>query len=289
LNVVATPHPAGVYEDLFRTALAKKVIASYRGSRRAILGSFGSRGMLVQAPAYGGKVMTFTRLDTEQPWLDLDQAVPATDDAIASINIPEGLHPEMAEIEYVFMGSPHHRVIVDISRAGITACQKVFQQILGDPSVLKAVKDNYELRDLSVAVHVQQSREGLERIFAMRRLSYLRIVVAIPNPDDTGDASETIADRLHRLRARQAEQIFKAQHGTDGIIPDEKMKKDAAAALTTGSVAAKGLEGEAERQSTLSTTDQPERLSVQAEDGVALGEVLAAQGDTLKRLVAKDG
>jgi hypothetical protein len=90
-NVVANPHPEGIYIELFSRAVKNVTREKYRGSDYLIIGRFSAIPELVNL--YSGQLFVYTEFDRAGDWLNTQRLSAASKSEVEAIVIPEALKP----------------------------------------------------------------------------------------------------------------------------------------------------------------------------------------------------
>ena len=109
LNIVASPHPPGVYREVL-TAVADKEIELW-GSDKAKITAFqeiGDRPHLLY-----GRVLVWAEIDKDGAWLNKPKNIEATPAEKAQIAnaLPEDFEPNFRSFYFIFNEKNHHLVL----------------------------------------------------------------------------------------------------------------------------------------------------------------------------------
>lgn len=232
LNVVASPHPKGIYLRLFQYAAGKEI--PLWGSDRAKITE--PREMDDKPNYFFGEILIWARIDTETPWLNTDTDTEATEEEMEAVveALPGNLEPNLRTFTYI-LNQTDHIVLLEIKneagqRLSPKRAKRMFDRLFEE---LPA-----ELPEVDVTVIPEE--ETLERIFAIKRLQKLEIFIKRPNPDDLGDDFKRIMDALEQegARSQKIEKTKAAKKPT--LTPNDDTKKLAIIASTNGYVSGKG-------------------------------------------------
>lgn len=97
LNIVASPHPEGVYPRLLRKAARGGGVRA-RGSDYAKI----TRLTEQHTGIYTGRILVWTDIDMNGPWVDLIREEELPEDVRRGIRIPSNARPNYRTFRYVF-------------------------------------------------------------------------------------------------------------------------------------------------------------------------------------------
>ncbi|MES2600526.1 MAG: DUF4747 family protein [Pseudomonadota bacterium] len=232
LNIVASPHPDGIYLKLFQHVAGKEILLW--GSDRAKITE--PRAIEGRDNYFYGEVLVWAHIDTDSPWLNTDTDTEATDEEMQAVveALPTNLEPNFRPFTYV-LNQAEHIVLLEIrneagQRFSPKRAKRMFARLFED---LPA-----DLPEVDVTVIPEE--ETLEKIFAIKRLRKLDIVIKRPNGDDLGDDFKRVMDALTQegVRVQKIEKTKAAKVPT--ITPNEDTKKLAVIASTNGYVSGEG-------------------------------------------------
>jgi hypothetical protein len=239
LNVVATPHPQGVYERIFRSAAHH--IIQYWGSEHAAIGD------LLEIPGDDGffsfRLSLWVEINPDEPTIRKED--------LAKANFPrEGR--EFSK-QYGINGRVF-TCVLDVQRHVVTIelknedgkqlsagrAETIFQRLLG-PEVLGTDTE-------SVEVTLIPQDDALEYVLGFNRLDRLEILVKIPNNDDVTTETHRVLERLRSQNAKSERSILARAAGPDSLEPDnEHMVLARVAAAGNGRVETVGLDEDGEK------------------------------------------
>jgi hypothetical protein len=242
LNIVATPHPEGIYPESL-AAVANKPVR-VRGNDWAIITkprpSRGEEGL------FEGVISVWTDIDASEP--SINKATferQNVEDALRKIFEERGFNNR--SFTYV-LDNQTHRVAAELkNEAGKTI--SVLQ--VGRIFDLLLSKLNREGQTFEVTVVPEE--DAIDRVLGLSRLDRVDILLKRPNigDHDDGDAEEVLRE-LYEQNIKQAEYTFARQPGTDGIHLNEENTTKAEVAAENGYVRSSGLDeyGNKDRRST---------------------------------------
>ena len=248
LSLVLQPkHSPERYEALFRTAVAKKTSAPARADRHAVIATFLQRK---DDPGwFYGLINRFVVIDKDGAWLDFESQKAASPAEVATeVSIPDRLKPGHKFIKYAFNTSAH-TFVFELAGFAQPTMQKIvagiFERAVLDSGVGGRVK-----------VTIIQSKDALDRIFALSTLRRLKIQLETPpNPDDLGDFDEEIEEKMKKQHASKLVVQYEAERD-DSLQPDETTKALAQLATSVGKVEGSGKDGNGKAKK-ISTANYP--------------------------------
>lgn len=245
LNIVAHPHLEWTYYDLLRAATSKRHYVKYGRNRYAYISYFDR----THDNFCVGEVFTFTDFDRTKPWLDEQQQKAITAEDIKG-NFPEHLKPEFESFSFILI-EKEHRIIIDTSQVKIHSAHTIFLSSIFRPEVLEKVG----VYDFSLTI--EQSREGLEKIFGMMQIRELTVVITRPNMDTLDDFDIKVEQELAEQHASEFRQILKADSSGSGVTPNSTIKKYAEHSLSNGYTSARGYVNDTRKVKELRSKDHP--------------------------------
>jgi hypothetical protein len=127
LNIVASPHPEGVYEGMFKTVAGKEV-ALWGSDHARITEPKPREG---NADQLHGLIHVWTKIDRKGRWFDRDKDGEAEDEEKSKIVLPGHLDPNYRTFNYAFIKS-RHRLIFEIrnefgDNLGVSRAERLFR------------------------------------------------------------------------------------------------------------------------------------------------------------------
>jgi hypothetical protein len=234
VNIVATPHPAGVYPKALK-AIANKPV-NYRGKDFAII-----------TPPMRNKKEENIHRGNISVWTDVDSSEPSIDKAtFKKKDVEAALKKIFAERGFnnreftYFLEERSHTLVVELRNErgqtiSVRQAGKIFELLL---SSLNKEGQTY-------VVTVRPSEDAIEQVLAFKRLDRIKIVLKRPNPGDHdgGDADEVLRE-LEEQNMKEADYIFSRQPGTDGIRLNEVNQTRAEVAAENGYVESSGVDAD---------------------------------------------
>jgi hypothetical protein len=243
LNIVATPHPPGVYDRVIRS-VAGKSVRFYGEQRAAITTPRAARG---EPHLLEGRVVIWTEIDEDQPGVN-KRSLAAVHLADMDFEVPADLGFNGKTFVFVFNTTAHVLALETRNEYGQTLSpargKRIFDLLLS-PMVLGLDAE-------SIEVTVIPEDDALDHVLALDRLDKVVILVKRPNEDDITTKTNAVMAELMEQNAKSEERVLIRAARTDGIeLSDENMTRAEVAALN-GSVKSSGIDedGEADKRST---------------------------------------
>ncbi len=259
LNVVATPHPEGVYERLFRYAANRPV--RFWGSETAAIAPIRARAD--ESGIFVGQILT---------WVEIDPASPAVNKAkLEEVSLSDAQKQMTTALGFnsrVFrfvLDVKEHRVsFLTFNEAGQrlspARALAIFSRLLS-PEVL-----GVDAEDVEVTVIPED--DALSYVLAIDRLDKVRILIKRPNDDDVTAETNEVLGELREQNAKRQEVILTRAAQTDGLDLSPTNEKYARVASTNGFVEARGRDENGEPD-TRSTKEYPKLVEKLVAPGVS--------------------
>jgi hypothetical protein len=242
INLVAQPHPEGVYEEALNAVVNSPV--QYFGSNFAAIRP-ASRNPN-DPNMLEGVLTVWTDVSTDEPSIDkatLEEV--ALDEELKRIFAKRGFNNR--SFLYVLDTATHTVAVELLNDHGKTLSPRqagrIFERAF---SRLNREGQTYE-------VTVIPEDDALSQVLAIRRLDKVRIVIKRPNPGDHLDTdAEEVLREMEEQNINRDERVFTRQSGTDSINLNEANHTRAEVAATDGYVESSGKneDGEVEQRST---------------------------------------
>lgn len=238
VNVVATPHPAGIYAESLKKIASRPV--GFRGKDFAVVLPPSQNKQ--DKDLWEGTLSVWTDIDSSEPSIDKGTFEKKDVEAsLARIFAERGFNNRA--FAYV-LDAQTHTIAVELRNdlgKTISPIQvgKIFELLF---SGLNREGETF-------VVTVVPSEDVLESVLKLDRLDRVKIVLKRPNPGDHdgGDADEVLRE-LEEMNIREADYILVRQPGTDGIHLNAEYEKKARVAATNGYVESSGIDGDGDRQ-----------------------------------------
>lgn len=239
LNISAKPHPPGIYRALFERFANKRV--NYYGDKVAAL----SKPSDTKDGIFYGLLITWTEIDKRAPMIDTVLLEKPDPSKLSELKIPDNLGFNAQIFYYAFRESDHTLVLktrnMDNIKIGPASVERIFRLIFADKDIAEAKLP--EPRPQIVEVDLFLQNDAVDRIFAIKNLHYVEIVVSTPNDDDNTEEADAIIDRLRKIGASKETVRYHSEDPKVGMRPDDVMKTQGAAAMRHGYVHGVGDDG----------------------------------------------
>ena len=247
LNVVATPHPKGVYPRLL-TAAAEKPIY-FRGSFKAAITK---PSEIADSPGfYSFQLVAWLEINPDEPTIDKS--------ALKKAQFPrEGReftrqYGVNGRVFYCILNEREHVITAELKNEDgqkITpgTLERIFGRLLS-PQVLG-------IKAELVEVTVLPKDDALDYVLGFKRLDKVEILVKRPNEDDITTETNRVLKRLMENKAKSELSVLTRQPKTDGLELDDEHMMLARVGAVNGNVDSSGLD-EAEQHGKRSTREVP--------------------------------
>lgn len=238
LNVVASPHPSGIYSQILFDVAGNEIPlwGSDWGKITAPEEIEATRDGVQHRDLFHGQILVWAKIDTEGKWLNTETDKEATTEEKQAVEeaLPDNLEPNFRPFTYV-LDQKRHLVFIESKnelgqrfspRRAERFFSRLFETLSGEMP--------------SVDVTVVPEEETLDKIFAIKKLRKLEIFIKRPNPDDLGDEYARIMQELESEGA-QSQKIEKVKAPKmPSLTPSEETKTLAKIASTNGYAAGEG-------------------------------------------------
>lgn len=229
LNVRLHPHSMEIYAAYFLEIYKRRVIAKVHGDRYAVISlldeSKCSEGSI------GGIITSFTQINSDGTWFNIENMQEATKDQVSSISIPGNLFPNAASF-YFYFDLKSHKMYIQSYSKGKTLTPATALRVLNgfseDVNILKIFKE--------AKINIVQDKTKLEEMFSIDKISEIKLIIAKPNSDIFADDFEQkIEAHLSETHSRQIAVTYSADRG-ESITPNRDIREISEVALENGSV-----------------------------------------------------
>jgi hypothetical protein len=242
LNIKTQPHSREGYQRLIKYVCEHRLRGKIRGSEWGIVGGAHDGG--VQRGLTGnafwseyyihGTVYRYLNIDPDAAWVDIDRSVPLEPGDSSIPDIDHRLKPNRKDISYVFF-PVRHRIVFDTGNISPSAMRKFMASVFSDDHVREEFGQ--------VDVEVVSSREAIDRILSIPRITSLDIRFTVPNDDIGYRNAEEILRRFEEMNIRSHTQRL-TSNSEEGLAPDDELKAEMDIARENGRVTATGMDGE---------------------------------------------
>ena len=257
LNIVATPHPTGVYERLMRSAAGHQV--QFFGEQKAAITS--PRAAIGEPHLLQGRVVVWTEIDEDQPGVN-KRSLSAVNLADMNFTVPTDLGFNGKTFIFVFNTTSHTLAFEAKNEFGQTLspnrAKRIFDRLLS-PTVLGLDAEIIE-------VTVIPEDDALAFVLGLSRLDKVEILVKRPNADDITPKTNAIMAELTEQHAKSEDRVLTRAAGSDGLVLNEDNMVRAEVAATNGFVKSSGRDEDGEPE-TRSTKEYPKIIRTVVDAG----------------------
>ncbi len=203
LNVIAHPHPPGVYVRIL-TAVARQPVRFWGDEHAATTAPEDAGNGL-----YRGQILIWTEVDPDLPAINKTTLEEADlDQAAAQFTRRYGVNLKV--FTYV-LRARDHRVFFEVvndagKRLSPARAAKIFGTLLAPPHL---DPDS----DPVVEVLVQPSEDALTQVLAIHRLTHLMIDIPRPNADDLSQRAQGIMDEITEQNGSRYQKALVVERG----------------------------------------------------------------------------
>ena len=271
LNVVATPHPKGVYERLLKQSSNTPV--NFWGDQYAAITE--PKAVENEPGLFVGRLVTWTEIDPSEPAINKSRL---TETSLSDLNftVPSDVGFN-GRVFYYMLNEETHVVSVELKNEfgksiSIGRAARVFDRLMS--AQILGVQSE------AVEVTVIPKEDALDWVLGLKRLDRIEILVKRPNADDITAKTNRIMKELDDQNVKRQEMTFSRESGKSGIDLNERNMDYAAVASDNGHVATKGKDEDGESEAR-STKEYPKIVKVFLDAGQT---VLASLREQAKRI-----
>jgi hypothetical protein len=242
VNVVATPHPVGIYARSLQ-AISNTPVNFYGSNFAAIRAP---RQNAEDNQLHEGVLTVWTEVNTDEPSIDkttLEQI--AVDEDLKDLFAKRGFNNR--SFAYVLDEATHYITVELRNELGKTISARQVGRIF------EAAFSRLNREGQTFEVTVIPEDDALMTVLGLSRLDRIKIVIKRPNPGDhlDTDAAEVLRE-MEEQNINKDERLFTRQAGTESIILNERNRTRAEVAATDGYVESAGRDetGTPDRRST---------------------------------------
>lgn len=268
LNIVASPHPSGIYVDFLRRA--SKFYAQVRGSDFAKITT--PTRHRDHAGLYYGRILVWTEINQKGKWLNLLEEDELPKKIWDQIKIPEGAKPNFRVFNYVLNENNHTLYFEGRNEFGETFGPTIGRRLFTN-LLFEQARQDVEY-DLSVTLIPDET--AVSQILDLPKLRKLTIRITRPNPDTTASpARRRIFEELYEADAKQVEITYTKVAGAPHLKATESITHEADLGASDGFVKGSGHDINGKKVE-LSTDAIPKKYTISMDSG----------GSFIARLVA---
>lgn len=233
VNVVATPHPKGVYPRLLKTAAEKPVY--FRGSFKAAITALSP--IAKEDGLYSFQLVAWMEIDPDEPTIDKA--------ALKKAKFPrEGReftrqYGVNGRVFYCILDERKHLITAetrnsDGQKISPGMLERIFTRLLS-PEILG-------IKSELVEVTVVPKDDAIDYVLGFARLDRVEILVKRPNNDDITAVANRVLQRLKDEKAKSEEIILTRMPKTDGLELDKEHELLARVGARNGHVDSSGVD-----------------------------------------------
>lgn len=245
LNVVAHPHPEGVYRRLFESASERKPV-KYRGDRFARISPIA----IDDDGSFRGRLATWLEIDPNSPSVN-KSSLEEKSLIDAGISLPDDIGFNSKIFYFAFREEGHALYVELVNDEGrsITPAiaRSAFSAILSD--AMDGIADD-------LLVHIASRQDAVEYILSLKTIRKIEIDLHVPNPDDLSDGHQLVLAEIEALKAKRLQTIATKAAGEETLILTDRYKVMAELAADNGEFSAEGTDSDGSK-SRRSTKDLP--------------------------------
>lgn len=186
INIVAQPHPPGIYEDLFDCAIAERPPVHIHRDQYGKFGPGVAKELRLidfeggHSTIYYGDIHFFTRIDPQADWYDVINECSVTNpNHVEAIRQIQQYGPNDRKFRFVFFPD-RHLLIFETRALKHTVTAQTMKLFL--TSSLTRYTNKFHLE--SIDLTIEPSRRAVEEIITMSDLASLEMLLQRPNPGD---------------------------------------------------------------------------------------------------------
>lgn len=206
-NVVAQPHPIGVYREIFlKAGLDTQGVNFYGDSFSRV-----SPPTVSHEGIFRGRLAIWTEIDPQEPVIykaSLEQALIEN----TEVSFPEGVGYN-SKIFYFSFRESDHTLFVELENdsgnsLSVGQALKAFSKIL----------ETINLSDTSsIEIYQKTKSNAVGAVLEIPRLRKIEIVINIPNPDDLHEDVQSMFDEINSMNAKKLVTEITKSSGNDTL------------------------------------------------------------------------
>lgn len=235
LNIrVHTRHETDEYVKFWNALYKNRATALY-GNDALMIGEARSENPDDPEAPITGYFYKFLNIDPNEPWFDIAQRKPATDEDISKVSIPDNLKPNFKFVPYVFLPKKHRLYFVTKASSSDAMASSTVHRLLSKLVLRNEIAEHFG----DVEIAVLTDREEIEELLKWQIIKTLEIFIERPNALEHEDEADVL-DRLNRLGAGSERIIIKKASDAVTLEPDEGLRKLSLVAADNGEVRVSG-------------------------------------------------
>lgn len=255
-NIVASPHPEGVYDQMLKIAAGKEV--ELWGSDHARITE--PKEQSRNPDLLHGLIHVWTTIDRAGRWYDRARVGEADEEELSKISLPNHLDPNYRTFNYVFIRSKH-RLIFEVKNEfgeslGIGRADRLFKKLFSRETLGADFPE--------IVVTPIPEDDAVDRVLSIHKINKLIIHLERPNADDLDD--EEVLAELEAQGARSQEITLLRSSDASTIALNNRNRKLAEVAAENGYVSGRGKDAQG-KPAYVSTKEHPKIVPVEIQEG----------------------
>jgi len=190
INIVSHPHTIDLYIDAFKALHQHRAQAQYHGHRYIEIGNCYDLEDIRIPNGLAGRFFVFSRVNFDDPWLNMLRNKEATDAELEQIKIPPHLVPEFRQFRFIFDVRKHRLYYEKYSSGGHHISPQAVRQSLERLLHVPALAGMFD----EIHAHTVADKEAVDRILGLTKLRRLFMRLYRPNPDDAEFEAEILQE-----------------------------------------------------------------------------------------------
>jgi hypothetical protein len=167
LNIVSQPHSIDTYIEAFKVLAQNKVQVQYHLHRQIEVGTCTDLEDVRVPNAVTGYFFVFSRVNFDDPWLNIARNAEATNADLAQLNIPAHLAPEFRRFRYIFDVRKHILYFEKYSADRKSLSTKAFAQAINRLLHAGVLTNTFD----EINAFIVSDHEGIEKILNLPKLA----------------------------------------------------------------------------------------------------------------------
>ncbi len=256
LNVVAHPHPDGIYRKLFELAAASSPV-KYRGDRYARI----SPVTETSDGVFRGRLATWFEIDPNSHAVNKNSLEEKTLEE-SGIRLPTDIGFNSRIFYFAFREQGHGLYVELKNDEGQTITPSIARSAFD--AILSVVAEG--LAD-DFMVHIASRNDAIEKVLELPTLRKIEIDLNVPNPDDLSQDHQSVLNEINEMQAKRLQTTAVRAPGQETLILTSRYRVMAELAADNGEFSVEGADEDGLRTH-LSTKDMPAKIKeeIAAED-----------------------
>jgi len=263
INIVAQPHPEGVYLDALNHVAHNGV--NFWGDDFATI----SQPNEIGDGLYQGRILIWTEIDPDAPAINKAELVEVSLQDTGFVPPPElGFNGRI--FTYTFREDIHHMFFELRNELGKNLAPKRANRIFSKLLAADRLPRDFPIVETTVI----PEDDTIDRLLGLHQLNKLSIFLKRPNADEFGDRAQEVLEDLEDQGARSQDVVLKKAPGVQTLTPNEDNRLLAEVAAQNGHVSAVGKEEDGSKIDG-STLEYPKIMSAMVDDALSLAQAAA--------------